>query len=279
MDFEAYTEINLFISVYASKFQSMFKGMNINVDLKDVEASIRNVFKQSAKVDLNAYTLESSKTQFSNMISSYLRDNTNLSKGLRAELLKVQSSIESVDKVGLDRLKNKFKEVTTEARSLGQTGDSAFTKLGKNASQFLNYLGSATVVMTGIRAVQGAVSNVTDLDKAMVSLKKVTNETDTAYGNFINKATKDAKYLGSEISTVVNETAEWAKAGYSLSESSNLAKVSTIFRNVGDVDSATAVKDIVTALKSFGLEANNAISIVDKLNEVNEICLLVQRCA
>jgi hypothetical protein len=47
------TEMNKFISEYAPKFQKMFqemfKGKNINVDLKDVEASMRNVFSQTEK--------------------------------------------------------------------------------------------------------------------------------------------------------------------------------------------------------------------------------------
>jgi len=56
--------------------------------------------------------------------------------------------------------------------------------------------------------------------------------------------------------------------GYSIDEAEELSKVSSIYANVGEVDDATAVKDIVSALKAFNIEGKDAITVVDKLNEL-----------
>ena len=46
-------------------------------------------------------------------------------------------------------------------------------------------------------------------------------------------------------------------------------KVATLYKNVGDgIDIETASEDIVSTMKAFKIEAKDAITIVDKLNEV-----------
>lgn len=47
-----------------------------------------------------------------------------------------------------------------------------------------------------------------------------------------------------------------------------MAKLSSIYANVADVDDATAVSDMVTAMKAFNIEAGNAVNIIDPLNEL-----------
>ena len=52
-----------------------------------------------------------------------------------------------------------------------------------------------------------------------------------------------------------------------------LGKVATLYKNVGDgIDIETASEDIVSTMKAFKIEASDAITIVDKLNEVGKIC-------
>ena len=222
-----------------------------------------------AKATQQSNNLNSGKVQFGNQLSTYLNQNTKLSSSLKKEILEIQSAIKTVDKTGLSNLKNKFKEVTSEADKLGKSGASFGSKLKTNILNFAQFLSAATISMIAINSVKDMIIAVTDLDKAYISLKKVTNESPYTYAKFFDTATNSAKKLGAEISTIVNQTAEWAKAGFDLKNSSQMAEVSTIFTNVGDVDAATAVSDIVTPLKAFNIEAKNAIQIVDKLNQVD----------
>lgn len=111
---------------------------------------------------------------------------------------------------------------------------------------------------------------VVDIDTAMTELKKVTNETDSTYEKFLNNASKRAEQLGATISDTVTATADYARLGYNLEDSSKLADASIVYKNVGDgiSDISTASESIISTMKAFNIEANDAMSIVDKFNEV-----------
>ena len=79
----------------------------------------------------------------------------------------------------------------------------------------------------------------------MTSLYKVTDETDARYEEFLTNASTKSQELGRTISSLVEQTAEWSKLGFTLSQAEELSKVSSIYANVGEVDDATAVSDIV----------------------------------
>ena len=120
----------------------------------------------------------------------------------------------------------------------------------------------------GLRQVY---QNVVDIDSAMTELKKVTDETSGAYSKFLSEAGDRAKTVGSTVSDIINATADYARLGYNLDDAKTLADVSAVYYNVGDdLDSfTTATDNIVGTMKAFNLQADDAIGLVDKLNEVS----------
>jgi hypothetical protein len=186
-----------------------------------------------------------------NKIGTYIRNNTNLTKGQVDQLKELQLATKKVsDKSGLDRINTQFKTINSTAELMGRTGKSALNTLGDDIFKFAQWTISATALMSAINGVRTIVSNVYELDTAMTSLRKVTNETDTAYNKFLDNAAIKSQELATSLATYINQTAEWSKAGFNLIDSAKLAEVSTIFQNVGDVDAATSVADIVTPLKA-----------------------------
>lgn len=57
---------------------------------------------------------------------------------------------------------------------------------------------------------------------------------------------------------------------YSISEAAELADAALVYKNVGDgiEDVTEASESVISTMKAFGIEAKNAMSIVDKFNEV-----------
>ena len=77
--------------------------------------------------------------------------------------------------------------------------------------------------------------------------------------------------LGKTGSQVVDATTEFAKAGYSVSESLELAKTALLFQNIAD-ESLTAGESasfIISQMKAFNFTASESIQIIDKINEVS----------
>lgn len=92
-------------------------------------------------------------------------------------------------------------------------------------------MAGVAMVKQGLREVY---NNVVDIDDAMVELKKVTTESTEAYSQFSDRTAKTSRDLGASISDYVSATADWARLGYGLPDAEELARVSTLFANVGD---------------------------------------------
>ena len=131
------------------------------------------------------------------------------------------------------------------------------------ASQVIN------MVQQGLRQIY---QNVVNIDSAMTELKKVTDETDNTYDVFLDDAGTRAKNLGASISDIVTASADFARLGYNLKDSKELADAAVLYQHVGDGISSVndASESIISTMKAFGVEAKDVTSIVDKFNEVGK---------
>lgn len=160
--------------------------------------------------------------------------------------------------------------VKAQAEALGLTTETLgqkFTRLWKEHAQTAAVMAGLHLVQQGMRQVY---DNVVEVNSAMTELKKVTNETDTAYLKFTQRAAQQSRELGANISDYVQTTADWARLGYNLPSSEELARVSSLFANVGDgIDSATQASEyLISTLKGFNLVADDAERVVDIINQV-----------
>ena len=158
------------------------------------------------------------------------------------------------------------------------SGMPAFLKgLKEKTKAITQYLFSMTSIYRVIGEVRKGIQYIRDIDKALVELRKVTDETEETYDEFLNTAAKTADRLGSTISAVTEATATFAKLGYSMEMASEMAEAAIVYKNVGDNIASTedAANSIISTLKGFRLEASESMRIVDRFNEVNS-CLLIQ---
>lgn len=160
--------------------------------------------------------------------------------------------------------------LSREAKRAGAMAESAGQKFARMVGEKIGW----TVVTVGLLKVRQALSqvytNVVELDTAMTELKKVTDETDETYRKFMDSAANRAKTLGTTMSDTINATANFARLGYSLSDSADLADAALVYKNVGDgiatIDEAS--ESVIATMQAFGIAAQDAMTIVDKFNEV-----------
>ncbi|MBD5463228.1 MAG: phage tail tape measure protein [Lachnospiraceae bacterium] len=149
-------------------------------------------------------------------------------------------------------------------KQLEKSGLSWTDKL-KQAWKKFDGLGYTAALVNQLKQMPKEVYKI---DTAMTNLYKVTNETNNKYTQFLDSASNSAHNLGRTISSLIEQTANWAKLGFSLDEAEQLAKISSIYANIGDVDNATAISNMITAMKAFNIEAADSITIVDKLHKL-----------
>ena len=220
---------------------------------------------------VSSQQLLSQKTVLGNQIETWMNKNTIAAKKYNDVLKDLQKSLSNASTATeLKDVSRQFTEIKTAAAASGSLGKSVFTTLKDNITSLSPLFGMGSMINTTIRGLKDMYSNVVNIDSAMTELKKVTDETDSAYSSFLTNASKRSVELGTTITDYVNSTANFARLGYSMADATQLSEVANIYSVVGDeisgIDEASS--SVISTMQAFGIQANDAISIVDKFNEV-----------
>lgn len=233
-------------------------------DLKDNASS----FKDPISAQQLAANIEKAKQKVSEYAETYsaIKSRPDLVK----ELNDLQKRAEDLStKTDLKKFNADFEQFNTKVKQAGLHTKSLSDKLKDSFKNFASFFSASRVIYEVISKIGEMVQNVKNLDAAMINLKKVTNETDASYDSFLTRATAKAKELGTTVVDLVDATTNFSKLGFSLSESEELGQLATIYANVGDLNSIDdATNSMISTMKGFGIEAENAMDILDKFNEV-----------
>ena len=152
----------------------------------------------------------------------------------------------------------------------GKTGDSFFKSIAKAAkSQTTQFIARYFSLQDWIRYAQQGFEKVKSIDSALTELRKVSDASTSRLVQNFEASSKAAQDLGHSISGVINITADWARLGYSVDDAEKLARITTMFQTVGDnMTTETASQYMISTLQGFQMEAEEAMDIVDKYNEV-----------
>lgn len=173
----------------------------------------------------------------------------------------------------LDRTGTKIVNVAGKTKESTSLFKGAFDSLKKKSKEILTYMVSMGGLSRVFGQIKQGVQYVKEIDSALTELKKVTDETDETYAKFLKTASAAGAEIGTTISDFTNATADFARLGYSITEATDLAKAASIYKNVGDgiTSVSQASESIISTMKAFGIEANDAMGIVNRFNEVGKI--------
>ena len=229
--------------------------------------------------DLLADSLSMKKVK--NNIGKYISDNTALTDEQRTRLIKLRDAIEAafdpqgnnvtMTKEELKQIVSEFEESQAEARQFGNEGQSALYKVSQQVAHLNEkWVGQLLSFHDIIRYIRTMYTEIKNIDSALIELKKVTDGLTMERLNIsLENSLDTARELGSEVTEVINTTADWARLGYGIEDAEDLARVTTLFKNVGDnLTTDTASEYLISTLKGFEMESEEALTIVDKFNEV-----------
>lgn len=126
----------------------------------------------------------------------------------------------------------------------------------------------ATLVMRAVRQLKQMVSAVVELDSAMTQLRIVTNASAGDYAAYGHAVAQTAQDIGASIKDLIDSATVFARLGYTLAESSSLAKYTQMLSNVGNIDVSSAQSALTAITKAFGINANEIESIMDEMVKV-----------
>lgn len=170
----------------------------------------------------------------------------------------------------LQKLNAEFARLQNTVTSKGKTGRS----LGDEISYIMEKIGLKAMLGGGIYDIINAFKQmaaiVKELDTGMTNLKRVSNETEKVYSQFLSNTGDRARNLGATMTDVVNATTGFSRLGYDLEEASKLADNAMMYKNVGEIDVDTATADIISAIKAYDMVADDSEHIVDVFNKLGK---------
>ena len=221
--------------------------------------------------------LQDDRELFQSKIDSWLTQNSAATKKFGASMLELKAKAESCDRVTLNHLEKEFKKLDNAAEKSGLKIQNLADRIRTKFKEYSAYLSVAEVFMYITQGLKDMFDQVVAIDTAMTELKKVTDETDASYNQFLSNAASRAKEIGTTIDGLVTSTADFARLGYGFKDSQGLAEIANIYSVVGDeIDGVEdATKSLISTLAAFKDEASGisdsdfAMDIVDKFNEVS----------
>lgn len=209
-------------------------------------------------------------------INKDLAENTKYSAEAKAGLNALLEQLKSGDpSINLRKITEEIIKIENAEIAAGRAGKSLWDIFKtKSTYGFIGQMQSYLSMYVGfygmVNAAKSIVSTVTELNSKIINLAKVSENTSKQiYADFSSYA-DIAKDMGDTISDTIEATTNWAKNGYNIPDSKELARVALLYKNVGDnIDITSANESLVSTLKGFSMEADQVEHIVDVFNEVS----------
>ena len=211
-----------------------------------------------------------------NKMENWLNTNTRATKTygntIQGFIQKLQSMSAQgdVSTADLNELSDAFRRVDQAAESAGLKGKSFGSTIKGAFQSITRYVGVSTLIYAAFNAIKNGIKDVVDLDTALVDLQKTTDANEAQLRKFYYTANETAKALGSTTKEVIQAAADWSRLGYSIKDAQTMAETSSIFASISPgMDISTATDGLVSAMKAFDIEAEDALDgIASKINAI-----------
>lgn len=190
---------------------------------------------------------------------------------LNASLVHANGTVENFQ-VQMNGLNGQMVAQQSGVTKLTTSWDRFKSSMSQAGKQLMTAFAGYNVFYKSISEVRKGIGYVKEIDLALTELKKVTDETEESYRKFLNTAAGTAGEIGSTVSDFTEASANFARLGYTMEESAEMAKTAIVYKNVADgLDTVEESTDsIISTMKAFGIESNDTMGIIDRFNEVGK---------
>lgn len=255
----SYAELILKVDSYNQKKKESEK-------LSKQELAIENARVQAVKMRNNLEKLQVSNEGF--LKSDRGKDAVQEIEATSRAIKEYEQSATRLNKLKVDEHFSNLGVAMEGAKKKVFSFTEMLTMAGK---KFLTWLTIQQSVQLTMRAIREMTQEVIALDSSIIELQKVSDLYNTSLDNFIDKAYEASAVLGRTGKELIDATTLFKRAGFTLKESFDLGQEALLLQNVGDgidnVEQASTI--LISTLKAFNMEASEARSVIDKINQVS----------
>ncbi len=270
-----------------ARLQTLFGNMDSSNDIESVTSDYQEFLQLLDKVKNSVAELQRTQSNSGEMLdlkkasameklNNLFEEGSQAAKKFGTRAKELARELNACGDANVGNVTKKIANLGEEVKRSGLQTKTLTTRLKEQLSRYSQYLSIASVFMYATQAARSMFEQVKLIDSAMTELKKVTDETDATYNNFLNNAASKAKEIGTTIDGLVSSTADFARLGYGFEDAQALAEVANIYAVVGDeiegVEGAT--ESLISTLAAFKDEAGGisdadfAMNIIDIFNEL-----------
>jgi DNA repair exonuclease SbcCD ATPase subunit len=173
--------------------------------------------------------------------------------------------------VAYDVATNSLGRYTSQTRESMSETQKFLNSLKHSFQNVARYVASFGSIYELFAIIKRGITYVKDIDSALTELKKVTDETDASYAQFLQDMSKTGKVVGATVADLTTMASEWARLGYSMEEAGKLAQSTAVLLNVSEFDDATKASEaLISTMQAFQYTAEESGHVVDILNEIGK---------
>lgn len=188
--------------------------------------------------------------------------------GLMGGFKGLQSALDSGN-ITAKEFQETFNDLKLDAIKAGVETTNVFDKLGSALKTNIKQKAVTAIAGFSVQQLKEVYDNVVKLDSAVVNLSMVTGYNRDRTKELVASYSEMAQELGAVTSEVAAAADDWLRQGYSLEDTNELIKTSTVLSKIGLIDSAEATQYLTSAIKGYKVEIGDAMSVADKLSAVD----------
>lgn len=250
-------------------------GLNQNSKAK-AKAELNNFIKQAEKtsnVDLNIRINDKGVKSVIRTIRTETGDLVQITSKYNKENQLLNISINKIQR-SYNNLSSSINAVKNAQQGLNNTVKHSVSIFDDFAATFMKMAKFNTInlIYDGlISKMSEAIEVTNDFDKAMTEFKKVTDTSNLDLNEYTETLGKLGEATARSATQMLDASTEFSKSGYNAEDSAKLAQIATLYQNIADseLSAGEAASFIISQMKAFGIEAEQATSIIDKVNEVS----------
>lgn len=228
-------------------------------------------------------TVEVSIEKAIQRINKDLAENTKYSAEAKAGFNVLLEQLKSGDpSINLRKITEEIIKIENAEIAAGRAGKSLWDIFKtKSTYGFIGQMQSYLSMYVGfygmVNGVKKAVSTITELDTALVDLKKTTAMNENQLENFYYDSNNVAKQMGVTTKEIIDQASAWSRLGYSSQETATtMAKLSSQFASISpgmEVDQSQS--GLVSIMKAWSIDPDQVKSeIMDPINKLGNTMAL-----
>ena len=241
--------------------------LKFSLDTDSIEKEVQSTNKKIAK----SITQDSGKfLRAYNQLYKYMdKYGDKLEKaGLMGGFKGLQSALDSGN-ITAKQFQDTFNDLKLAAIKAGVETTNVFDKLNSALKTNIKQRAVTAIAGFSVQQLKEVYDNVVKLDSAVVNLSMVTGYNRDRTKELVASYSEMAQELGAVTSEVAAAADDWLRQGYSLEDTNELIKTSTVLSKIGLIDSAEATQYLTSAIKGYKVEIGDAMSVADKLSAVD----------